>query len=260
MGLRVCVLGSGSKGNCTYVATEHTAVLIDAGLSGRAVAERLAEIGASMDRVQGICLSHEHSDHTAGLRILSSRHRIPVYANSGTLQGLPEDLRAAIPDCRIFTSGSPFAIGDLAIEPFSVPHDAYDPVGFVISNGELRAGVVTDMGAPTHLVRERLKSCCVVVVEANHDERMLQAAPRPWHLKQRILGRQGHLSNEAAAMMLADIAGPSLHQVFLAHISHECNCEELALQTARDRLAATGSSHVRVSATFADRVSEMWAG
>jgi phosphoribosyl 1,2-cyclic phosphodiesterase len=147
----------------------------------------------------------------------------------------------------------------MVIEPFAVPHDAYDPVGFVICNGAARVGIVTDMGVATTLVRQRLKQCQAVVVEANHDEKMLQAAPRPWHLKQRIMGRQGHLSNEGAAAVLAEIAGPDLRQVFLAHISDECNCEDLALRTTMDRLAEAGHLHIRVSATFSDRVSEMCA-
>lgn len=258
MSLRICVLGSGSKGNCTYVASASTAVLIDAGLSGKETARRLEAIGCGLEQIRAICISHEHSDHTAGLKVLHAKHGIPVYANAGTAEGLRREDRFQELTWKIFTTGSAFAVGDLQIEPFSVPHDAYDPVGFIVNGARARVGVVTDMGVPTHLIRERLRSCGAVVVEANHDERMLQEAERPWHLKQRILGRQGHLSNEAAAAMLAEIAGPTLRQVFLAHISDECNREELAVRTATNRLAERGHGHVRVCATFSDRVSEVW--
>jgi phosphoribosyl 1,2-cyclic phosphodiesterase len=260
MALRVCVLGSGSRGNCTYIGSGTTSILVDAGLSARETVKRLEQIGKAPEDIRAVCVSHEHSDHVAGLRVLHTRHGIPLYANAGTVEGVGRDLRMRELPWQVFTNGSPFGIGDMTIEPFSVPHDAYDPVGFVIDAGGVRIGVVTDMGIPTTLVRERLKRCRVVVVEANHDERMLKEAKRPWHLKQRIMGRQGHLSNETAAGMLADIAGPDLDQVFLAHISDECNEEGLAVQTTESELAKTGCNHVKVRATFADRVSEVWAG
>jgi len=258
MSLRVCVLGSGSRGNCIYVGSSSTSILVDAGLSGRETARRLAEIGVPIDRIRGICLSHEHRDHTVGLRVLHGRHRIPVYANSGTVDGVRRMGKTAEVQWRIFSTGVPFDLGDLLVEPFSVPHDAYDPVGFIIGSDGARVGVVTDMGVPTTLIRERLRQCRVVVVEANHDERLLREAKRPWYLKQRIMGRQGHLSNESAAAMLAEIAGPDLRQVFLAHISDECNQSSLAVRTARSRLAGSGFAHIKVCATFPDRISDVW--
>ncbi|NIS12914.1 MAG: MBL fold metallo-hydrolase, partial [Thermoplasmata archaeon] len=175
------------------------------------------------------CLSHEHGDHTYGLRALHTRHNIPLYANAGTIEGVQRDARLRALSWEVFDTGSAFAIGDLVIQPFSVPHDAYDPVGFTIRHERVQVGVLADMGAPTTVVREHLRSCRVVVVEANHDEQMLQESSRPWHLKQRIRSRQGHLSNESAATMLAEIAGPELDHVFLTHISDECNREDLAV-------------------------------
>lgn len=258
MCVRVCVLGSGSSGNCTYVASDSTAILVDAGLSSRETARRLGEIGADLARVRAVCVSHEHGDHTAAVRTLCRRHGIALYANTGTLEALRRDPRIAELPWQVFTNGSPFQVGDISVEPFSVPHDAYDPVGFVFSSGGVRVGVVTDMGIPTTLIRERLRTCQAVIVEANHDEKLLQNAARPWHLKQRILGRQGHLSNEAAAEMLGEIAGPGLQQVFLAHLSEDCNRGELALQTAERRLKKAGHAHIRVSLTYPDRISEVW--
>lgn len=260
MSLRACVLGSGSSGNCTYIGSGGTSILIDAGLSGRETKQRLDQIGIPIAEVRGICLSHEHNDHTSGLRVLHRRHQIPIYANSGTVEAMGRDARFADLQWRVFTTGSAFEIGELRVEPFSVSHDAYEPVGFVVSSGRARVGVVTDMGVVTTLVRERLRGCQAVVIEANHDEQMLMDAERPWSLKQRIMGRQGHLSNQRAAEMLAEIAGAELRQVFLAHISRDCNRHELALEAARHTLAGVGHSQVAVSCTFPDRVSDVWAG
>jgi phosphoribosyl 1,2-cyclic phosphodiesterase len=258
MSLRVCVLASGSSGNCTYIGSDNTAILIDAGLSGKETERRLGDIGVSPESIRGICLSHEHNDHTSGLRVLHRRYEIPLFANAGTVEAVSRDPKLSELPWQVFTTGSSFTLGDLSVEPFSVAHDAYEPVGFVVRCGAARAGVVTDMGVVTTLVRERLKECQVVIVEANHDEDMLQSAERPWSLKQRIAGRQGHLSNRHAAEMLAAIAGPKLSHVFLAHLSADCNREDLAVQTTRETLGRTGNEHVKVSCAYPDRVSEIW--
>lgn len=260
MSLRVSILGSGSSGNCTYVASEQTALLIDAGLSAREIGRRLEMVGARLDQVRGVCVSHEHGDHTQGLRVLHQRAGIPLYANGGTIEALRRNPEFEPLRWQQFTTGAPFVVGDLTVEPFSVPHDAFEPVGFVIACGGSRVGVVTDMGMSTTLIRERLRQCRLVVVESNHDEQMLQEAERPWHLKQRIRGRQGHLSNQGAATMLAEIAGPQLHQVYLAHLSADCNHPDLARQTAHDMLLKAGHTHINVSVTYPDRPTEIWAG
>ncbi len=261
MSLRICILGSGSSGNCTYIASASTAILIDAGLSARTIVQRLESIGASVEGVRGICVSHEHSDHTTGLRVLHQKRGIPLYANRGTAEALGRDDDLRDLSWNVFTTGSPFTVGDISVEPFSVPHDAYEPVGFVVHCGTSRVGVVTDMGTATTLVRERLRGCRALVVESNHDEQMLRDCQnRPWHLKQRILGRQGHLSNQSAAALLVEIASPQLDIVFLAHLSKDCNTPELARQTTHDTLFKAGHQHIKVSLTFPDRVSEVWAG
>ena len=259
MSLEVCVLGSGSSGNAVFLRSEATAMLIDAGMSCREIKRRLASIGEDVAGLAGICVSHEHSDHISGLPQLQKQFGISLFANSGTVEGA--SLRESHRACRwfVFSNGSAFGVGDLRVEPFSVPHDAYDPVGFRVECGGARVGVVTDAGIPTALMRQRLSDCDAVVIESNHDEQMVQDAERPWTLKQRILGRQGHLSNHQAGDVLEAVAGPRLRQVYLAHLSDECNEPELALRTARERLDGLGHGHVRVSLTWQDKVSERWS-
>ena len=259
MALRFCVLGSGSSGNCTFIGSPTTGVLIDAGFSGKETVRRLVEAGLSMETVRAVCVSHEHADHTAGLGVLHRRFHVPLYANSGTIEALSSDAGNRDLPWRVFANGTPFWVGDLCVEPFSVPHDAYDPVGFVVGSKDgCRVGIVTDMGMATALIRERLRGCRAIVIEANHDEELVLKADRPWALKQRILGRQGHLSNAGAAAAVVEIAGPGLQQVYLAHLSKDCNRAELALRTARKALDKAGHSHVKVCLTFPDKTSEVW--
>jgi phosphoribosyl 1,2-cyclic phosphodiesterase len=257
MSLRVCMLGSSSSGNCTYVASERTRILIDAGLSYRETARRLETIQADVSRVTALCLTHEHSDHTGSLQALHRRVGLALYANSGTIQAVEQGGKTGPLPWNVFTTGMPFRIGDLDVEPFSVPHDSYDPVGFVIGCGAARVGVVTDMGMVTGLIRERLRRCQAVVVESNHDEKLLRDADRPWSLKQRIAGRQGHLSNEQAAELLAELAADTLRVVLLAHLSADCNRPELAMKTVRRVLEAKGRGHVDVKLTYPDQPSDV---
>ncbi|MCA1808997.1 MAG: MBL fold metallo-hydrolase [Kiritimatiellia bacterium] len=253
------MLASGSSGNCIYLEQGRTKLLIDAGLSGRETARRLGQIGVALGDVGALCLTHEHGDHVLGLGVLHQRHNLRLFANLGTIEALRCDVRRARYQWNVFSTGAPFLLDDLNIEPFAVSHDAGEPVGFVVTGGGRRVGVVTDIGMPTHLVREKLRGCHVVVLEANHDEQMLTTARRPWHLKQRVRGRLGHLSNRHAAEMLAEIAGETLQQVFLAHISADCNTPDLALDTVRRMLAERGAGHVCVEPTYSDRISKVWA-
>lgn len=258
MGITLCILGSGSAGNCILFGSAATRMLIDAGLSGRETVRRLEVIGVDPATLQAVCVTHEHGDHIAGLRALRTRFGLELYANSGTIDSIRTDDSARDLKWRVFATGFPFDIGDIRVEPFSVPHDACEPVGFILSAGGIRAGIVTDIGVVTHLVRERLRQCEVLVLESNHDEQLLRASPRPWQLKQRIAGRQGHLSNQTAADLIVEVAGERLTDVFLAHISAECNQPELALKTIRTVLCDKGLSRIRLRLTYPDRVSDVW--
>lgn len=259
MSFSFCVLASGSSGNCIYVASDSTRILVDAGLSGRETEKRLVSIGRTLGDIRAVCLTHDHSDHTSGLRVLHTRHGIQLYANAGTCDVLGADQTHKPLPWTVFTTGAAFEIGDIIVEPFSVPHDAAEPVGFILTSGGVRIGIVTDIGMPTHLVRERLRTCRALVIEANHDERLLEQADRPWALKQRIAGRQGHLSNRAAAEMIAEIAGTGMTHVFLAHLSSDCNRPDLALSTVSKILQDRGHPNIEVKLTHPDRPGEMWS-
>ena len=250
--LKLCVLASGSSGNCTFIGTENTRILVDAGLSARKTALRLAEIDERIEAIDAIVVSHEHGDHIAGLRVLQKKYGIPVYANAGVMQSLGDGIHGAC-----FTTGASFSVGDFSIHPFPVPHDASDPVGFVFAAGCRKVGIATDIGMVTNALRERLRSCHAVVIEANHDETLLHEANRPWSLKQRIRGNQGHLSNRTAAGLMAEIAGDGLQHLFLAHLSSDCNSPQHALKTFETILLEAGHSHVTVRLTGADGVSEI---
>lgn len=249
--LKLCVLASGSSGNCTFIGTDNTRILIDAGLSAKKTAERLEQIGERIETVDAICVSHEHGDHIAGIRVLQKKHGIPIYANAGTLECLGGGVRGGC-----FTTGAPFSIGDFSIHPFPVPHDAADPVGFIFSAGGCRVGIATDIGMVTNALKERLRACHAVVIEANHDEDLLHESPRPWSLKQRIRGNQGHLSNRASASLMAEIAGEGLQHLFLAHLSSDCNSPHHARTVFERALSDAGHSHVTVRLACADSVSE----
>jgi len=256
MSLRLCVLGSGSSGNCTYVASDHTHVLIDAGLSGREIAQRLESIGARLSDVTAVCVTHEHDDHISSLSMLQRKYGIALYANAGTIEAIRQSAKRGELRWNVFATGYAFSIGDLTMEPFSVPHDSYDPVGFVVSTDDTKTGVVTDMGMVTSLIRERLRHCQALVIESNHDEQLLKDARRPWPLKQRIAGRQGHLSNSQTGQLLSEVAGPHLAVVLLAHLSAECNRHDIALKSARQALTEAGYPNVAVKLTYPDKPSE----
>lgn len=257
--MRICVLASSSAANCTLIDTGQTRILIDAGLSARETERRLSELGLGLDDIAAVCISHEHSDHVAGLRVMHSRHGVALYANSGTAEAIQRMPRHDAMHWNIFANGQPFTIGDLRVEPFSVPHDAYDPVGFILTHNTCGVGVVTDMGIATELIRQRLRTCRCLVLESNYDDDLLRDSPRPWSLKQRIMGHQGHLSNAHARALVEAIASDTLERVYLAHLSNDCNHPDQALANMRAGVAASTNPRIDVQLTFRDRVSAPWS-
>lgn len=234
-----CPLASGSKGNCIFLGTSETKILIDAGLSARATQAKLAEINVDLNDIDAILISHEHTDHIQGLKMLSLKYNIPVFANHETAKGIVEYLQDC-PKFKIFSTGETFHFGDLEIHPFSIQHDTPDPVAFTIKTGEYKLGFCTDLGFVTTLVKHQLRDCDYLYVEANHQPSMVHASSRPMVYKQRVLSRSGHLSNEACGQLLTEVAHCGLKHVHLAHLSSECNTPETALKVIGDILEERG--------------------
>jgi phosphoribosyl 1,2-cyclic phosphodiesterase len=226
--LTVCALASGSRGNSIYVSDGATSILVDAGLSGIELQRRMQARGLSPERLDAILVSHEHTDHIAGVGVLSRRYKLPVYMTKKTRAALPSTV-GKIADIRLFDCGRPFSIDGFRLESFAVSHDAGEPSGFTFSRNGLKVGFATDLGIATALVRERLKNCRMLILETNHDRRMLEEGPYPWPLKQRIQSRLGHLQNEAARELLAALVHDGLSHVVLAHLSQTNNTPEKAI-------------------------------
>lgn len=255
MSVQFTILGSGSGGNCAYLETPGARLLIDAGFSGRQIRERLAGIGRSPETLTGILVTHEHGDHIRGLGVLASRLDVPVYVNRFTREAAEASLECRLP-ASVFQTGASFEIGDVTVETFSVPHDASDPVGFLFRTAGGNVGFLTDLGHATKLVLERVRPANALVLEANHDLRLLQEdVRRPWSTKQRILSRHGHLSNAAAAEVAAEIAHEGLRRIYLGHLSRDCNRPELAMDAVRGRLTALGATHIALENTSQEHPS-----
>lgn len=237
----VTILGSGSAGNCAFVESDGCRLLIDGGLSARQITTRLASLGVEAASLDGILLTHEHCDHVAGIRVLCKQNALPVYCTRLTAETLRRAELAAHGDVRQFQAGADFVIKDIAIHAFSVPHDAVDPVGFVFHHGTESLGFLTDLGFCTKLAMERVRGVSTLLIETNHDEKLLQNdTRRPWSVKQRIMSRHGHLSNTAAATVLSELLEHGLQRAVLGHLSRDCNTPELAVGEVRTRFAAAG--------------------
>lgn len=234
--MRICLLASGSKGNCLYVEAAGSRVLVDAGLSATETILRLHGIGVNASDIDAILLTHEHNDHVRGVGALARKLKKPVFASSETARLLEKNLKKV--ELVEFEAGNSFEFQDVLLDPFSITHDAGDPVGFVIDSAEGKIGVATDLGIATRLVREKLKGSRVLVLESNHDEGMLLNGPYPWHLKQRIKSRHGHLSNNDAADLLDELLHENLDALFLAHLSETNNHPDLVVETVTRLIAS----------------------
>src|SRR5438477_8557718 len=223
MSAHLTILGSGSSGNCAFLETEETRLLVDAGLSGRQIRQRLLSIGRAPESLNGILITHEHSDHIQGLVGLAAKLQIPIYCNRLTSEAIERALQLRL-DCRLFSTGATFEVGDILVDTFSVPHDAYDPVGFLLHTADGKIGVLTDLGHATQLILQRVQSANVLLLETNYDLALLRDdIHRPWSVKQRILSRHGHLSNDAAALIAEQLASAEMRHLYLGHLSGDCN-------------------------------------
>ena len=224
--MNIQVLGSGSKGNAIFAEHEDFALLIDIGFSLSRLTAMLKQAGFHIHNLNAVLISHEHSDHVCGLRQLMKKSTVPVYMNGGTRDALSEHIRPE--GVKGFEYNEPFRIGPFTVTPFEVLHDAAEPSGFRIEAGGGKAAVATDLGYATTLVKEHLKGCNVLFLESNHDEGMLMQGPYSWYLKQRIMGKRGHLSNAHAARVIEEVYSSELRRVVLMHLSDKNNTPELA--------------------------------
>ena len=233
-GLRFASLGSGSSGNAALICSGDTTLMLDCGFSVAETTRRLARLGVRPDSIDGIVVTHEHSDHIGGVARFAKRHDVPVWMSHGTWRGL-ETMFADV-RCSLVESYAAFSVGSVQVEPFPVPHDAREPAQFVFGDGSVRLGVLTDTGEVTPHIESVLSNCDGLVIECNHDAEMLSRSSYPPALRARISSRVGHLDNAAAARLLSRVAGPRLRHVVAAHLSQENNSASLARQALSQAL------------------------
>ncbi|MCI8590881.1 MAG: MBL fold metallo-hydrolase [Lachnospiraceae bacterium] len=261
--MKLCSVASGSSGNCIFVGSEHTSLLVDAGISGKRTAAGVEALDRSMQELDGILVTHEHSDHIRGLGVLARKYKLPVYATAGTIEEirrtnpigkLPEGVFHEIVPDQVFT------LGDIDVYPFRISHDAAEPVGYRFDCGEKHAAVATDMGMYDRYIVDKLRGLDVLLLESNHDERMLEVGRYPYYLKRRIAGNSGHLSNETAGRLLCEILHDGMKEIFLGHLSQENNYEDLAFETVCSEITMgknpyrAADFHIEVA--HRDRISE----
>jgi len=234
--MRFSVLASGSSGNACYVETPEARILIDAGLSGEELIRRMEKAGIDPGKLDALILTHEHIDHIRGAGPLARRLNLPVYINGLTLRRALRTL-GNLSRPVVFHTGQPITIHGLCVETFTKCHDAADPVGIVVHADGARLGIITDLGRSTPVVEDRLQGCHALVVEFNHDERMLDEGPYPLELKRRIKGPEGHLSNAQAGGLLKTLCHDALRTVILAHLSETNNHPEKAIQASEEVLS-----------------------
>ena len=262
--MRFVSIASGSSGNCIYAGTDTTHILVDAGISARRIEKGLSEVGLKATELSAICITHEHSDHIKGLGVLARKYEVPIYGTEGTLREIsktkslgeyPEELlHPVLPDVD-------FSVGDMTVQPFHIDHDAADPVAYRIHSGTKSIAVATDLGHYNQYTIDHLLDLDAVLLESNHDIRMLETGPYPYYLKRRILGDFGHLSNENAGRLLNCILNDRLKYILLGHLSKENNMPELAYETVRLEVDMGDSpyqaSDFRMAVAKRDEMSEI---
>lgn len=244
MSVRISVLGSGSGGNCTFLATGRTRLLVDVGFSFLEIKKRLRRIGEDVARIDAVLITHEHSDHVAGLITLAKKLHKPIFVTPLTESRL--DWGEAEPVLEKFRAGERLLVGDIEVDSFTIPHDAVDPVAFAFRVQGLKVGVVTDLGYMPESVKQAIRGCHFLVLESNHDLDMLKVGPYPWFVKQRVMSRVGHLSNHAVSQFLEADYDRRSEVLVLAHLSEQNNHPEIARLTAVDALRTAGAERTRL--------------
>ncbi len=256
--IKFCSLFSGSDGNCQFISSGHTSILVDAGLSGVKVQNEMKKLGLEPSQLDGIFVTHEHIDHIQGVGVLSRRFDIPVYATEKTWLAMESKVgKIKEKNCKLIAADQDYCLQDLLIQPFHISHDASEPLGFNVLNDKKKISLLTDTGCVNDYIVSKMRGCHIVLIESNHDEELLKVGPYPWSLKQRIMSEWGHLSNDNAAEFLKVLLNGGEH-VFLGHLSRENNFPELAYKTVTYSLSEHQSlweQNVTVHMTHRDRAS-----
>ena len=252
--LKFCSLYSGSSGNCLYVSSNNTKILIDCGTSCKKICEGLASIDSSIEDIDAILVTHEHSDHIQSLGMVSKKYNIPVYANIETWDAMEKQKeKISFENIKHFKNDEDFILNDLTIHPFSTPHDAANPCGFNIHNGKKKLSIATDLGHMNNDIFKQLEKSSFILLESNYDPEILKVSKYPFHLKQRIAGPHGHLSNETAGKTISALMKKDLKQVVLGHLSKENNFPELAYQTVAEELMNNNADINKINISVASR-------
>ena len=250
-------IASGSSGNCIYVGTEKTHLLVDAGISGKRIENGLKNLSVDPKSLSGVLVTHEHRDHIQGLGVLSRRYHLPIYATEETIREIVSCSAAGKIDDSLFHEICPdegFCIRDMEIMPVHISHDAANPVCYTFRHGDKKMGIATDLGTYNEYLVKHLQECDVLLLESNHDRHMLETGIYPYQLKRRILGNKGHLSNDLAAGLLSKLAGRRLKHVLLGHLSKENNLPELAFMTVKYELERLTAGALECDIQVADRM------
>jgi phosphoribosyl 1,2-cyclic phosphodiesterase len=259
--MEFCSIYSGSSGNCLYVGSEDTRLLVDAGLTGKRIQDGMKEAGIAPDTINAILITHEHSDHIKAAGILSRRFNIPIYANEGTWEAMERFIGPVKSEnIKSFSNYEPFEVRGMTVVPYAIPHDAAQPCGYSIIEGKSKVSIATDIGHITDTVKKNICDSDLILLESNHDVEMLKVGPYPYPLKLRILGDEGHLSNENAGKLITEIYNSKIKKVILGHLSHTNNYPELALRTVLSVLEMNGiqdGKDVDIDIAYRDRVGRM---
>ncbi len=258
-----CSLASGSSGNCQFVASEKTKLLVDAGMSGRYIKNSLSSIDVDINQINGILLTHEHADHISGLGVLMRRHKIPLYVTEKTWEALKHKVGEVDYNLlHLYDKIDTIEIGDITVQSARISHDAVDPLCYALIHGNRKVAIATDLGMISDEVVDKFKDSDLLMIESNHDIEMLKVGPYPMYLKRRILSEYGHLSNEDAGYITREILGyGSVKHVLLAHLSKENNFPELAFETVKGILEEAGivdGRDISLDLTYRDKVGKTY--
>ncbi len=257
--MKLCSLGSGSKGNCTYIQSGDTHILIDAGLSCKQINLRLNQIGVKLDQITDILITHSHSDHIGSIGVISRKTNVNIWINHGTKREVEYASQNLNGVCwSIFDTNRAFSIRQLEIYPHSVSHDTTDPVCFFINDDTSTVGVVTDLGCSSTSLESKISQCNAVLLEFNHDITMLKQSDRPQSLITRIGSNKGHLNNTQAANIIKNSCSQTLNTIFTAHVSHECNNQYTITDIANEAIFEGLNTDIKLENTYQNRISEVW--